>query len=419
MTKDVFFKIKNNINWRKESGFFMLLDPVDYRLYFFNKDVSRSVLSKGIIIQTKGNVELIRYLKNKKVIQKINNTKITMDSEEKDFLFPLNVTIQVTDNCNLKCIYCHRNSKNTKTISFSNFKKIIKELRTLNVFNINISGGEPLLLPEISEMVKIINDSGMKATMSSNCTLLTDDLARKLKIAGLRQMQVSIDSDNFKTHDRLRGVNNVFYKTINNILSLKKEGIPFAVVTTLVNQTPEEYEKVIDMAYKIGAFAHKTNTFISSSNSSIKNSPNSNNFRSVKKFIKVWKRKKDEYDGRMILSAETMFSIQMGKNYISPFDIPSILDCGCPAGFLTCAINQKGDVLPCSFFSSGLILGNIFEDSFENIWNSKVAKEFRNRDNISVCGDCEYKLSCGGCRARSFGEFNKIKERDPYCFKNL
>lgn len=416
MNKDKLFKIKADINWRKEGGVFMLLDPEEKRLCFFNKSISDSVSNEGIININKDNNDLVKSFLKRKIIQEIDSSKISRDFKNRDFSSPLNITLQITDNCNLKCIYCHRDSKNTDTIDFSKLRRIISDFRSLNVFNINISGGEPLLVPEIVEIVKTINNSGMKVTMSSNCTLLTAGLARKLKEAGLSQIQTSIDSKNPETHNRLRGFKNAFEKAVKNTSFLKKENIPFAIVTTLVDQSPKEYEEIIDFSYKLGAFAHKTNTFVPTPNANIKNISDLRSFKSIGKFIDIWKKKKEKYDGKMLLSAETMFAIQMGKDYISPPNNLSIFDCGCPAGFLTCAINQKGNVLPCPFFP-GLVLGNIFDDTFKNIWNNKITKQFRNRNAIDLCGKCKYKLNCGGCRARSFGIFNKLNQRDPYCFK--
>lgn len=417
MTRNCFYKIKDTINWRKECDTFILLHPQTKRLLFFNKDISFSISSEGIIHSTEENRNLIRSFLEEKIIKKIKKPPFEREFSYKNLSSPFNATIQITNRCNLNCVHCHRDSENKKTLDFKKFKELVTELRKLNVFNVNLSGGEPLLVPGLIKMVETIDNLGMKVTISTNGILLTQNLVRKLKKAGLKYLQISLDSDNPRNHNKIRGSESAFLKTLSNLIFLKKEEIDFAIVTTLINQSPKEYGRIIDSAYNLGASAHKTNTFIPSLNTDIRNFSQLKSFRLVSQFINMWKRKKDQYKGKMLLLAETMFAIQIGKDYVNPFGLPSVFNLGCPAGFLTCAINQKGDVLPCPFFSK-LIFGNIYQNSFNHIWNNNnTAKKFRNRNGINICGKCQYEQICGGCRARSFGMFKKLNQKDPFCFK--
>ncbi len=93
---------------------------------------------------------------------------------------------------------------------------------------------------------------------------------------------------------------------------------------------------------------------------------------------------------------------------------------GCGAGRLYCALQPNGDVSPCVFMP-GLIVGNIRESSFMDIWEkSEVMLRLRDRSLLKGhCGNCKYRHVCGGCRARALGYFNDIMAPDPGCIREL
>ena len=87
---------------------------------------------------------------------------------------------------------------------------------------------------------------------------------------------------------------------------------------------------------------------------------------------------------------------------------------GCVAGQTICLIRSDGEVLPCSYFPvSG---GNIFTQSMEEIWNSKLFLEMRDFDVYKgKCGVCEYRGVCGGCRARAYAVTGDYLDPEPFC----
>jgi len=167
-------------------------------------------------------------------------------------------------------------------------------------------------------------------------------------------------------------------------------------VTTLVDQTVEEFEQIIDFAWELHACAHKTNTVIAKGRA--RNSlrerlePNA-------AIIVAWKRKRAEYEGRMRVTAETMFRYQIDTALAhSPID-PLVR--GCPAGKLTCGILENGDIVPCSFFPD-LVVGNVLRDGFSQVWrDSPELAQIRTARGYPACASCPHTANCGGCRARA------------------
>lgn len=420
--KKEFYKFKRNIRWRKEDHSLLFLHPHEKRLLIFNKKIARSVLDGGIIEFNDISSNFIKFLKEINAINKtLKPINIGIDNKATNSISaPLNVTIQITNRCNLNCIHCHNNKQQSlKTLSIAKYKKVIDELSRLKVFNINISGGEPLLVGGIVNIVKYATSKGMSCTMSTNLTLLNKKMAIELARAGLRRVHISLDSFDPLEHNRIRGVAKSFERMKENLHFFRENNIRYTIVTTLVDQSPDHYARTIDFAYQLGASAHKTNTVVPQGKSKLlETGYNGSGKYNIKEYIEVWKNKKNQYLGKMGILAETMFSIQIGEEMIADDKAPEILRVGCPAGILTCAINESGDVTPCSFFT-GLVIGNIFKNKFIDIWNSDLMCIFRERNNFAICGSCQYRDNCGGCRARAYGQTGNVNGEDPYCFINI
>ncbi|KYH39300.1 MAG: heme biosynthesis protein (NirJ-2), partial [Candidatus Hecatellales archaeon B24] len=95
---------------------------------------------------------------------------------------------------------------------------------------------------------------------------------------------------------------------------------------------------------------------------------------------------------------------------------------GCGAGRFYISIEPNGDIYPCVFFphDENVKLGNILTDDFEKLWrNHPLLEALRNKDILKEnCGSCEYKYTCGGCRARAYGYYGDVLAPDPGCILN-
>jgi radical SAM protein with 4Fe4S-binding SPASM domain len=95
---------------------------------------------------------------------------------------------------------------------------------------------------------------------------------------------------------------------------------------------------------------------------------------------------------------------------------------GCGAGRFYVALEPNGDIYPCVFFphEESMKVGNLFKDNFEEVWrNSKLFWEIRDKDKLKEnCGSCQYRYTCGGCRARAYNYFKDVLAPDPGCVRN-
>ena len=119
---------------------------------------------------------------------------------------PLYVKIKLMFGCNLKCVMCnHWRMTREPPLAMDRFFTVLNELAELGCRKIHLSGGEPLLRPQIPELIAHATTLGLRVTMTTNGTLIDKTLARRLVEAGLRGVNVSLDSPDRRVHDRIRG----------------------------------------------------------------------------------------------------------------------------------------------------------------------------------------------------------------------
>jgi radical SAM protein with 4Fe4S-binding SPASM domain len=171
---------------------------------------------------------------------------------------PLYVKMKVFYGCNLKCEMCnHWRDTREPPISSDRFKEVLKELAELGTNKIHISGGEPMLRPQVPEMIEQASGLGIKVTMTTNGTLIDKVKAKRLVEGGLRGVNISIDSPVRKMHEKIRGVEGAFKATIKAVELFnryKHKGKLTLRINTVVSRTNyQTLETLPELAYALGA----------------------------------------------------------------------------------------------------------------------------------------------------------------------
>ncbi|HJX55527.1 MAG TPA: GTP 3',8-cyclase MoaA [Methanoregula sp.] len=117
-----------------------------------------------------------------------------------------NLRVSLTPKCNLSCIYCHKEGEESpkEQLSGEEIAEILRVAAKFEIRSVKFTGGEPLLRPDLPEIVRSVPD-GMESSLTTNGTLLAD-LAFRLKEAGLRRVNVSLDSLNPETYKKITGI---------------------------------------------------------------------------------------------------------------------------------------------------------------------------------------------------------------------
>jgi radical SAM protein with 4Fe4S-binding SPASM domain len=151
----------------------------------------------------------------------------------------------------------HWRGRREPPISTDRFIEILNELAELGTKKIHVSGGEPMLRPQVPDMIAQASALGIKVTMTTNGTLIDKVKAKRLVESGLRGVNISIDSPIRKMHEKIRGVEGSFKATVKAVELLKRykhKGKLTIRINTVVSRTNyQTLESLPDLAHELGA----------------------------------------------------------------------------------------------------------------------------------------------------------------------
>lgn len=320
----------------------------------------------------------------------------------------------VTQACNLACHHCSWGSASVpEDFPRDFFYKIVKEVSSLGVKSLLISGGEPLLWPDLFDMISFASQK-LRVSLSTNGTLIGETEAQKVKEAGVSEIAISLDGISARTHDDLRGKGN-FQKTLQGIDSLKREGLGEKINLHFCLS-----KRSIDEAIDFPKFAEKLGirkiTYLS--------------MKKLGKASKVWndlKPDRESYQEFLLKLYETFFTqgfpivVNSPLSGFRPVVKPQERVSTCPFG-TQLIVDVKGGIYPCpGMFFPDYRLGNVFDMSIEEAMRSpkfEALKEaFRARqEKIGRCRSCTWRNLCrGGCTSSVYTEKGTIWETDDLC----
>ncbi len=177
-------------------------------------DYKKSVIQTALIARKRGIKHAINYM----MVQISDKLKLSHFYGQ-----PRYAQIETTTCCNSKCFMCHRSSNKWKHMRFETFKKIISKLPYCT--RVELHGiGEPLLNPDLVRMVKFCKKKKMLTAFTTNAITLSEELGKKLILARLDSISISIDSANSKTFRMMRGCGfHTVIKNVKRFVQLKKE----------------------------------------------------------------------------------------------------------------------------------------------------------------------------------------------------
>lgn len=278
------------------------------------------------------------------------------------------IYVEITNSCNLKCSFCSEGNRKKECISVENFKYIIKEIKNFtNLIALHVKG-EPLLHPSLKEILEVCEENKMLVNITTNATLLEKNLEVMIKSKAVRQLNLSLHSITKNENNDLYSFENY----INSVLNTSKE------------------------------ILEKTNIIISFRLWNLDDiSENSENYKildsleksfNIENLIQIAKKEK------FVKLTENAF-LNQDLEFVWPsLENEIISEEGTCWGLRNqVAILVNGDVVPCCLDGEGIIkLGNIFENSFENIINSDYSKSFvksfeENKIMHSLCKRCGFR----------------------------
>jgi len=179
---------------------------------------------------------------------------------------PLNqLYIYLTEGCNLACRHCwlaprfDPDGDKYPVLPLELFRTAIQEAKPLGLTGVKLTGGEPLLHPEIMEILAVIRQQGLDFTMETNGLLCTPEVAAAIALQENPFVSISLDGADEKTHDMIRGLDGAFAKATKAVSQLAAAGLRPQVIMSIMRSNVDQVEKVIELAESLGAASIKFN----------------------------------------------------------------------------------------------------------------------------------------------------------------
>ncbi len=321
------------------------------------------------------------------------------EAKQDEPFVPLVMSYNVTRECNMKCSHCYINAAEKKLpneLNTKEAKELMDQIAEVSHPLLILSGGEPLLREDIYELIEYGNSRGLKMGLGSNGYLLDDEVAKKLKKAGIATVSISIDSNIPAQHDEFRGVKGAWEKAVNACKALRENNVLVQVNTTLTHDNYDQIDDIMTLAESIGVENFHLFFLVPTGRGKKLEDISAEKYEEMitKTFAKVHKH---SLNVRPSCAPQFM---RIAKNM--GLDMRQWIR-GCIAGMYYCRVYPNGDVTPCPYLP--IKLGNVRETSFKEVWfNSEVFKNLRQPCLLKgKCGICEFNKICGGCRARAYG----------------
>lgn len=325
------------------------------------------------------------------------------------------VSWMTTNRCNLRCVHCYQDAEEATDLELTTeeAKKMIGEIAKAGFKVMIFSGGEPLMREDIYELVSYAREQGLRPVFGSNGTLITPEVARRLKESGACAMGISVDSLSAEKHDKFRGLENAWELTRAGIEACKEAGLPFQLHTTVVDWNRDEVCDITDFAVEIGAMAHYIFFLIPVGRGKFINDTAlevADNERLLRAIM--------EKSAHVPIDVKPTCAPQFTR-VAKQLGVDTRFERGCLAGLTYCVIGSEGIVRPCAYMTEEA--GDVREQPFDEIWaNSPVFERLRTQAYEGACGTCDYKSGCGGCRARAgYYHDGNILAQDDYCAHSL
>lgn len=172
-------------------------------------------------------------------------------------MFPRGALIYLTNACNLNCSHCGVvNNDCPEYMSKECFYETISVLKEKKCYVVAISGGDPILHPDLFEFLKQIRANKMLPVLGLSGVNLNKEQIAKLANAGLGCIQVSLDGSNEKTNEVFRGPG-TYNEIVNNIKRFRESGINVNLAICLCKENIEEFIPLMDLARKLKVYQLK------------------------------------------------------------------------------------------------------------------------------------------------------------------
>jgi len=322
---------------------------------------------------------------------------------------PICLTWELTYACNLECVHCLSSSgqRDPGELSTTEAKAVLDELHNLQVFYINIGGGEPMIRRDFFELVEYATAQGIGVKFSTNGAFIDAGKARRLAGIDYLDIQISLDGIDAATNDAVRGRGS-YATALAAMRHLSDTDFgPFKISVVVTRHNIDQLDEFKRLAAEHGAQLRVTRL-----------RPSGRGADSWHQLHPTLTQQRQIYEwllahGEDVLTGDSFFHL----NALGDESLPGLNLCG--AGRVVCLVDPVGDVYACPFvIHDEFRAGNVREEGgFSEIWReSELFAGLREPESAGACASCGQFDACqGGCMAAKFFTGIPLDGPDPEC----
>ena len=328
------------------------------------------------------------------------------DRFERGLAAPICLTWELTYTCNLACTHCLSSSgrRDPNELSTEEAKSLIDEIAAMQIFYINIGGGEPMIRRDFFDLIEHAVNRHVGVKFSTNGTRIDEKAALRLAGIDYLDIQISIDGVDSITSDRIRGAGS--YDSARRAMdNLKAADFgEFKISVVMTRESVEQLDAFEALAAHYGAELRLTR------------------LRPSGRGVDVWEELHPtlEQNRRLyrwllqrpnVLTGDSFFHLSALGEPLSGLNL-------CGAGRVVCLIDPVGDVYACPFvIHDEFLAGNVRAAGFADVWqHSELFGSLREPGNAGACTSCgSYDACRGGCMAAKFFTGLEMSDPDPEC----
>jgi len=326
---------------------------------------------------------------------------------------PLTAQIEITGACNHICKHCYNawrekgSPQGQGRLSVEQALSIMNKLSAGKVFEVILTGGEPLLNREVLfTVMEMAKERGIGVSINSNLSLLTESDASRIKSGGARGVLTSLLGPTPEVHDNIVGVNGSFHRVVAGIQLAQRADLKVAVNMVLTKLNIGHLEETAKLVHSFGV-----KTFAATKAGC---PGNCNNFSGLSLST-------EEYQEYILRMDATGKALGLKTEALEAYPLCGSKDLHargtslgrrCLAGVTTITVGNDGQVRPCSHLD--IAYGNLLTEDLPAIWGRMGV--WRSGELLPpLCQSCELLLSCGaGCRMNAKMATGSIRGMDPF-----
>jgi mycofactocin radical SAM maturase len=333
-----------------------------------------------------------------------------VDHFERGLDAPICLTWELTYACNLACVHCLSSSgrRDPRELTTQQCESFIDELQRMQVFYVNIGGGEPTVRPDFWHLLDYAVGHQVGVKFSTNGIKLDAAAARRLAATDYVDVQISLDGATAGINDAIRGRGsyNTAIAAMENLAQAGMKGFKISVVMT--RQNVSQLDDFAALASRYDAQLRITRL-----------RPSGRGADSWDELHPTQGQQRELYDwlvrnGEKVLTGDSFFHLAAYGQALPGLNL-------CGAGRVVCLVDPVGDVYACPFaIHDSFLAGSVLSaGGFQQVWkHSDLFTQLREPAHGGACASCNAYDACrGGCMAAKFFTGLPLDGPDPECVK--